>query len=273
MKNSVSILITILFLSCAKKNGVPETPTVPPKTDPFLQKPLKPADFINLMTPVFSDDFNGTIIDASKWSYRADGSVRGYATVSGSKTISVDGRGNLVVQTIKDTDGKYYVGQLSTDGKFSQKYGYFECRAKMQKSLGTHSSFWLQTNTMGSQADNALAVGAEVDIFEYLKPNPNATYHTVHWGGYGTTHKSESKIVPSETINDGNFHTFGLLWNNVEYVFFVDGTEVFRTSKGLSGIAEYMILSTELTGFGGDYTKGVYPDEVVFDYVKTYQFK
>ena len=84
--------------------------------------------------------------------------------------------------------------------------------------------------------------------------------------------KAKVKLCPVKPLTMVIF-TFGLLWNNVEYVFFVDGTEVFRTSKGLSGIAEYMILSTELTGFGGDYTKGVYPDEVVFDYVKTYQFK
>lgn len=273
MKNLTLILITILFLSCKKKNETPAIPPSPVKFVPVGSGTLKTSDFINTMTPNFIEDFNGTTIDNSKWVYRADGTVRGYATVSGSKTISLDGTGNLLVKTIKDVDGKYYVGQLCTDGKFSQKYGYFECRAKVQKSLGTHSSFWLQANTMSSEADNAFGVGAEVDIFEYIKPNPNATYHTVHWGGYGTTHKSVSSTVQSATINDGNFHTFGLLWSNVEYIFFVDGNEVGRTSKGLSGVAEYMILSTELTGFGGDYTQGVYPDQIVVDYVKTYQPK
>ncbi|MBT2564296.1 glycoside hydrolase family 16 protein [Pedobacter sp. ISL-68] len=273
MRNLTTILTVLLFLSCAKKNETPTENPGPVKPVPDETGPLKTSGFISQMTPVFSDDFNGTTFDERKWAYRADNTVRGYATVSGAKTIAFDGNGNLVIKTIKDADGKYYVGQLCTDGKFTQKYGYFECRAKMQKAIGTHSSFWLQSNTMGSQADNALVAGAEIDIFEYLKPNPNATYHTVHWGGYGATHQSDSKIVTNATINDGNFHTFGLLWSNVQYIFFVDGTEVSRTSKGLSGVAEYMILSTELTGFGGDYTKGVYPDEIVFDYVKTYQFK
>lgn len=273
MRNLMLLLNMLLFFSCGKKYEAPKESTGSGKSSSDLAGPLKTSSFINSMIPVFSDDFNGTTLDKSKWTYRADGTVRGYATVSGSKTIALDGAGNLVIKTIKDPDGKYYVGQLCTDGKFAQKYGYFECRAKLQRSVGTHSSFWLQTNTMGAEPDNALAVGAEVDIFEYIKPNPNATYHTVHWGGYGATHKSDSKIIMNPNVNDGDFHTFGLLWSSAAYIFFVDGNEVSRTSNGLSGVAEYMILSTELTGFGGDYTKGVYPDEIVFDYVKTYQFK
>lgn len=258
----------LLVLSCGKKVEIPKVAPVVKET-----KPLKTSDFMNSLTLVFSDDFNGNTIDPTKWVYRADGTVRGYATVSGSKTVSLDGAGNLVIKTIKDTDGKYYVGELCTDGKFNQKYGYFECRAKLQSSVGTHSSFWLQANSMASAPNDPFGVGAEIDIFEYIKPDPNSTYHTVHWGGYGTTAQSVSQVVKNPTINDGSFHTFGLAWSNSGYVFFVDGNEVARTSSGLSGVPEYMILSTELTGFGGDYTKGVYPDQIVFDYVKAYQFK
>lgn len=278
MRNIFILLGLFLFVSCSKKNdeksllsGNGFNQASVNVTDPLPAAPMHVSDFLSTLNPVFTEDFNGTSIDMTKWGYRALNSVRGYATVS-DRTISLDGNGNFVIQVIKDPDGKYYVGQLSTDGKYLQRYGYFETRAKMNSSVGPHIAFWLQSNTMGNAANDPYNVGAEIDVFEYHKLTPTSTWHTVHWGGYGATYKKDGVTAPNATINDGNYHVFGLLWTSKGYVFFVDGVEVWRTSSGLSGIAEYMILSTELTGFGGNYAAGTYPDSVVFDYVKTYQF-
>lgn len=38
---------------------------------------------------VWSDEFNGTQMDTSKWSYRANGTVRQYATVDGARYIRI----------------------------------------------------------------------------------------------------------------------------------------------------------------------------------------
>ncbi|HEY0770654.1 MAG TPA: glycoside hydrolase family 16 protein, partial [Sphingobacteriaceae bacterium] len=69
------------------------------------------------------------------------------------------------------------------------------------------------------------------------------------------------------------YHTFGLEWNQNQYIFYVDGKETWRTSTAVSQIPQYMILSTELTGWGGDPETGNFPDQVVFDYVRVYQPK
>ncbi|MGN6493180.1 MAG: glycoside hydrolase family 16 protein [Agriterribacter sp.] len=257
--------LLVMVIGCSKADDPPSPPIVPVEPKTALEKLLEKYEL------VWEDNFDGTVIDETKWKYRYVGSQRGYATVS-ANTISIDGKGNLVIQTTKDADGKYYVGQVTTDGIFTAKYGYFECRAQMHKYIGTHSAFWLQSNTMGIETNDPGKNGAEIDIFEYHKKTPDKVHHNLHWNGYGAGHQQEGTSVVINNIDKG-FHTFGLLWTDKEYIFYVDGKETWRTSKGLSHIAEYMILSTELTGFGGDPNLGTYPDSVLFDYVKVYRPK
>ncbi len=253
---------------CCSSNTMPDSdPPIKKDGEKVEDKPMKVTDFIKDYKLTFEDNFNGMAIDFSKWKYRAENTVRQYATVS-RETIQLDGEGNLVIQTLKK-DGKYYVGQLTTDGLFNQRYGYFECRAKVNRSLGTHCAFWLQTNTMGVETNDPQNNGVEIDIFEYHRKTSNQVHHNLHWNGYGQGHKQEG--ISKYVLNIGTgFHTFGLLWTEKEYIFFVDGEESWRTTKAVSRIPEYMILSTELTGFGGDPNAGQYPDSVVFDYVRTY---
>ena len=43
---------------------------------------------------------------------------------------------------------------------------------------------------------------------------------------------------------------YSLVWND-EYIFYVDGKETWRTTEAVSHRTEYMILSAELSGWGG----------------------
>jgi len=219
---------------------------------------------------VWNDEFNGTEMNQSKWSYRSNGSVRNYATVDGDKTISLDGNGHLVLKVTKEGD-QYYVGQATTDGHFNAKYGYYECRAKMNQSIGPHIAFWLQSPSMGNTPYNQPNInGAEVDIFEYHRLTPDTIWQTIHINGYGAEHQSQGAQIKTPDIDTG-FHTFGLLWTDKSYTFYIDGKKTYETSFGLSQRTEFMILSTELTGFGGNPNLGNYPDSVVYDYVRVYQ--
>ncbi|MCY1719368.1 glycoside hydrolase family 16 protein [Prolixibacteraceae bacterium Z1-6] len=219
----------------------------------------------------WSDEFEGSDIDLKKWNYRAEGSTRKYGVVS-RQTIALDGNGNVTIKVLKDNDGKYFIGQLGTQGLFETTYGYFECRAKMNKELGPHIAFWLQSPEVGNTSNNPQEYGAEVDIFEYHMKEPDTVHHNIHWNGYGDTHKSTGAKINLSDLKNG-FHTFGLEWTKDEYVFYVDGIETWRTSTAVSHRSEYIILSTELTGWGGDPQSGNFPDEVVFDYVRVYKPK
>jgi beta-glucanase (GH16 family) len=85
-------------------------------------------------------------------------------------------------------------------------------------------------------------------------------------------HKTVGQKVTDTGIKSG-FHQFGLEWTKDEYIFYVDGKETWRSSSAVSQRKEFMILSTELTGWGGDPALGNFPDEVVFDFVRVYKVK
>jgi beta-glucanase (GH16 family) len=111
--------------------------------------------------------------------------------------------------------------------------------------------------------------GTEIDIVE--KPwLDDRVQHTFHWDGYGPDHKSEGKVITALGVMKG-FHTFGLLWNPDEYVFYVDGIETWRTSLwGVCQVPEYMLLSDEIGSWGGDITQAQLPDRLRVDYVRVY---
>lgn len=229
-----------------------------------------PKHIIENYKLVWKDNFDGPSLDLTKWNYRFDGAKRHFATVS-SKAVTTDGKGNLIITTLKDSDGRYYVGQAGTQGIFETKFGYFECRAKVNQTIGPHTAFWLQTPDINNTEDNPKKYGSEVDIFEYHLKTPNNVHHNIHWNGYQKrVHKQVGTQINYPSIKEG-FHTFGLEWTENEYIFYVDGKETWRTSEAVSHRDQYLVLSTELTGFGGDYKAGTYPDSILFDYVRVYK--
>jgi hypothetical protein len=62
--------------------------------------------------------------------------------------------------------------------------------------------------------------GSEIDIVTSARVNDRVN-HSFHWDGFGKDHRTEAKPTILPGITDG-FHTFGLLWNPEEYVFYMD---------------------------------------------------
>jgi len=257
------LLIPITLWSCTKSDN--SIVKIEKNVESIL-----PAHLKDTYQMVWNDEFDGTSVDLTKWNYRAEGTVRNYGTVS-RQTISLDGKGHVSIKVTRDSGGKYYIGELGTQGIYEPTYGYFECRAKMNQQMGPHVAFWLQSPTMSKVGDPATN-GTEIDIFEYHRKTPQILYHNLHWDGYGADHKTTGQKTTIQGIDSG-FHTFGLEWNEKEYIFYVDGKETWRTNSVVSNRSEYLILSTELTGWGGDPALGNFPDEVVFDYVRVFQSK
>jgi beta-glucanase (GH16 family) len=221
-------------------------------------------------TMVWNDEFNGKQLDMDKWNHRDLNKKRNVAFVKAENSY-LDGKGHCVVTMTKAGD-EYHIGQISTMYSYLTRYGYFECRAKVHHEFGPHSAFWIQSPYLAQGGDPSV-VGAEIDIFEYIKPDPDKIWQTVHYGGYTQDkHKVTHTTVTVEGLKD-KFHTYGLEWLKDEYIFYIDGKETWRTKEGVSQIAEFMILSMECSGWGGDHTKGNFPDEVVFDYVRVYKKK
>lgn len=220
---------------------------------------------------IWQDEFNGPTLDTSKWAYRGTGSTRGNGIVS-AKNCYLDKQGHLIIEATK-TDTNYVIGQIGTMNKFHQTYGYFECRAKTSSQIGTCAAFWLQSSTYGSIIGDPGQSGTEIDIMEYRHANnKELVHHTIHWDGYGKDHRQEGSRERVKNF-DKDFHTFGLEWTEKKYIFYIDGKRVWSTRKAVSQTMQYIILSLEMTNWCGDPSNSVFPDRVLFDYVRVYEMK
>lgn len=215
---------------------------------------------------VWSDEFNGTALDFGKWEYRGLGPRRDAINVK--EAVSLDGKGHLVLTT-KRSDDRYHTAMIGTQDKYERTFGYFECRAKFQRQIGHWSAFWLQSPTLGEPVGEPAKAGTEIDVFEYLRSRGDKIQHTLHWDGYGQHHKSATQIaeIPGLTRD---WHTIGFLWTPTHYAFYVDGKETWRTDKGVSQRAQYMILSLEVGKWAGDIAEAELPDSLYVDYVRVY---
>ncbi len=214
----------------------------------------------------WSDEFNGTKIDRSKWEILGDWKRRDAYWVK--EDSYVDGKGNLIIRTKKDGD-RYTSGAMRTRNRFEHKFGYWVCRCKFPEQVGHWPAFWLHTGSVG-KVGNQGRDGTEIDIMEKPWLEDKITQN-LHWDGYGAAHKNaggKSSTIPG--ISEG-FHTFGLHWKADEYVFYVDGKETWRTNAGgVSQVPQYMKLTEEIGKWGGDIKKAKLPDYFVVDYVRVY---
>ncbi len=213
----------------------------------------------------WSDEFNDTKVDQSKWEILGDWKRRDGFWIKEDSYL--DGKGNLVLRTRKD-DGRYKCGAVRTKSKFEHKFGYWVARCKFPKQQGHWPAFWLHINSVGRVGDEGRD-GTEIDIME--KPwREDKITQNLHWDGYGKDHKHAGKTSTIPGISHG-FHTFGLHWTPDEYVFYVDGKVTWRTSAGgVSQVPQYIKLTEEIGKWGGDITKANLPDNFLVDYVRVY---
>lgn len=216
----------------------------------------------------WEDQFNGDALDPNKWDVRGIG-PRAVGYVSPEAVKVEDGFLKLMAFV---KDDKIQISAVGTQNHFMTRYGYFECRAQLQKSAGVWAAFWIQSPKI-SQGEDPAKFGAEIDIMEFFKKlGTDIVSHNVHWA-YGpnqqTTHGMQSYL---KGVSEG-FHTFALEWTPEKYSFFIDGYKFYEVTQGISNIEEYMILSMELPSTMEELKNAVFPDVFIVDYVKVYKKK
>ena len=237
-----------------------------PAQNPMSQIRYTPAELGYEL--VWQDEFNGTGLDSTKWEVRGVG-PRALGFVS-PEAVKVED-GFLKLSAFKK-DGRILLGAVGTQNRFMTRYGFYECRAELQKQAGVWGAFWIQSPDI-SKGEDPEVYGAEIDIMEcFRKLGSDIVSHNVHWA-YGphqqSTHGMQSYL---KGVGEG-FHTFGLEWTPEKYVFFVDGYKYYEVTRGISHIPEYLILSMELPSDPKDIQNTVFPDVFSVDYVRVYQKK
>ncbi len=217
---------------------------------------------------VWQDEFNGEALDPKKWEVRGVG-PRALGFVS-PEAVTV-AEGCLKLRAMRK-EGRILLGAVGTQNRFMARYGFFECRAQLQKSPGVWAAFWIQSPEISKGEDPAV-YGAEIDIMEcFKKLGTDIISHNVHWA-YGP-HQQTTRGMQSylKGVSKG-FHLFAVEWTPEKYVFFVDGYRFYEVRTGISKIKEYLILSMEIPSKLEEIKEVVLPDEFIVDYVKVYQKK
>ena len=222
------------------------------------------------------DEFEGNNLDLSLWQHRAVGAREsGY---NSSSQVSVE-NGNLIIKG-EYIDGEFGKGWYGAGISLQEKYvyGYFEVRCIPNESSCFWSAFWLQSDNTFSHEDSQGGVnGAEIDIFESHKTKffrRNSIFSTVYCNGYDDDvenydkHRVASVRIPNMR---SDYTTFGLMWTEEEYIFYVNGVETGRTSfgRGTSRYPEEVIVSLEVPKVVPFNKKET--TKFIVDYVKVYQ--
>ncbi len=240
----------------------------------------------------FSDDFDSEL-DRSVWSghYQYGNTTEARKGSYWNQNLASTKDGNLVIPIVYLEDGMggkgagWYTAGIDTDSDapngFSQKYGYFECRCILPKGADIWSAFWLMNDGVYNPDGNGMD-GTEIDIFEsdcYGDFMENAITSNLHFDGYGDAHQKHgaTKFLLKNNPYE-EFNTYGLEWNENEYIFYINGVETFRTDYGgVSQNEEYLILSVEMKGENGIPSERenlpAEGAEFIVDYVRVYQYK
>ena len=219
---------------------------------------------------VWSDEFDGDSVDPSKWDYRLcmmgkrhpAWTDKGVKVENGCAVFSIFEENGEVVSSQLQTGynfmdepvlptkfGKEHlqwpIGKLK-ENKYTHRYGYYECRCRLQRERGWWSAFWIQSPNIGSTLDPKKS-GSEVDIMESFYPG-EVHRHNVFTGGYGQDMQN-IHVGGFDGASTDEFHTFGLLWTEDKYVFYVDGKEDGVVDKNVSGVDQFILISTEPRGY------------------------
>lgn len=134
--------------------------------------------------------------------------------------------GLLTIEMRKGSDSKWRSGLLASvdpNGQgFSQKFGYFEMRAKFPAGAGVWPAFWLVGLDRTTHT-------SEIDVVEHYGHAPGRYTASVHvWDRRDKTkHRSVHERVPvPEGALSADFHTYGVLVEPDVIRFYFDRREV-----------------------------------------------
>ena len=119
--------------------------------------------------------------------------------------------------------GSWESGLITTQGNFSQTYGYFEIRADFSNDSNAWDAFWLLPNQQSSKSSSTNG-HQELDVVEHYGNNDKGVYSTIH-----TTDPQNgipwqaNRQVYSEMANPSGYHTYGVNWQADKISFYVDG--------------------------------------------------
>lgn len=235
----------------------------------------------------WSDEFNGTSLDASAWSNESgDGcpalcgwgnNELEYYTAPPNNLYFQDGK--MIIEARAETFGgkNYTSSRLKTQGKQTFKFGRIDIRAILPKGKGIWPAFWLlpQDNVYGTWPKSG-----EIDMMENMGSEPSKVLGTLHYGpGPGSTFISRNYSLSGSTFND-QFHVFSLEWKQDQIKWYVDDVLYSTINKADLGGNNYpfnekffLIVNLAVGGnfSGNPDASTLFPQWLIVDYIRVFQ--
>ncbi len=171
------------------------------------------------------------------------------------------------------------INEIRIFDKFSQKYGYFEMRAKCVKGSGWMCAFWLhqvdprhQEFTLDGERNEKDGV-VEIDIFEQRGKCIGETNSQIDYNVHFTTDGHFLDEVPGDLSE--TFHIYAMQWQEGKIQWFFDNRLV-RTYEGPTPPGEMFLLAAlfHYEGWLGKIDpQGSYPRDFEIDYIRVYRQK
>ena len=253
------------------------------------------SESIDAYQMVWSDEFEGSVIDDSKWSYDlGDGcdispdlcgwgnNELQYYTDGPENSFLSDGK--LVIKAIKHIP--LYLGEypftsarMVTKGKGDWKYGRIDVRAKLPIGQGLWPAVWMlpTENVYGGWPKSG-----EIDIMENIGNEPQKVLGTIHYGHDFWRFNSQYIELEEGTFAD-DFHVFTVLWNESCIQFQMDGKNIGEPNTRSTVLPTtwpfdqefHVILNVAVGGNlpGNPDPSTIFPQTMEVDYVRVYQEK
>lgn len=239
------------------------------------------ADAYDGMTLVWSDEFDGTAINANNWTYDLGASGWGnneWQNYTDSPENSSVADGFLTITARQEGSG-YTSARMKSEGLQEFQFGRIDVRAKLPQGQGIWPAIWMLGANIGSVGWPACG---EIDIMELVGHQPATTHGTAHWGSSWNVHQyngSSISLPAGQTFGDA-FHLFSVVWEQDQITWLMDDQTFFSIDNTQMNGQPYpfnapffFILNIAVGGNWPGYPDATtqFPQEMVIDCIRVFQ--
>ena len=269
----VLLFISLEISSCSKSNpAVTPAPVVTTTTTTTTtQQDTTPSPSYTL---VWSDEFNGTAVDTSKWNFETGNlgvnNEKEYYQASNATVAN----GNLVITAKYESvnNWAYTSARMNSANKVTAVFGRIEARIKLPVGAGLWPAFWM----LGANINTGVPWPGcgEIDIMEHVNAD-SVIYGTIHWNSNGA-----ASYGLTTTTSPSNYHIYAVEWDASSIKWYVD-SNLYCTANianninntGAFHLPFFIILNLAVAGdFPGqtvDLTK--LPASMYVDYIRVFK--
>lgn len=296
-KRSLLLCLMVGLVACALMPAAPPTTPAPTLTPTLTWTPAPTLTPIPTQTPTlipgqplpngnlarnwvlkFSDEFDGTTLDTTKWDtcynwgclidsnnemecYMPENVIVG----EGMVRLMAEKRQVTCLNHSQQVTQGYASGMIQSNGHFDFSYGFVEARTRGTQGKGLWPALW----TIPSD----LSWPPEIDILEIIGHGPTVAHLTYHYTFGGVeTGMGESYDGPDFSAD---WHTFGVYWQPDAIRWYIDGVERFHftETKYITGVKMYVIANLAVGGNwpGAPSDSTVFPNYFDVDYYRVWQ--